>query len=450
MRPEEEPPSTYQSTLTPYPRGESFERLGVDIIGPLKRTRSGNKYIVCFTDYLTKWAEAFPVKRQTAEVIASLLVNKIIFRFGSPATLLSDRGTQFLGRVVRQTCKLFKIKKVNTTAYHPQCDGLTEKFNSTIVKMLSKYCDANQNNWDEFIDSALFAYRTSPLTNSTHYTPFYMLYGREARNPSEVKLHPSDFESDSLEDHVSRTIHGLNIAHEIALANLQKHQDHMKRYQDRSQNDVPFRVGDQVYLYSPVVKIHCSKKLSKFWKGPFVIVRKTSPVNYNIRWLHTNRPLKTPVHANRLKHALARNMFPSDDDVPADGFPFPPLGITEEELVEGQLEVPVPDSEDADNEVLTGNTPSTNMGDSQLGFVSQPIAARGRTVYPIEKILGKKRAENGETRYKIRWRNYSDHFDSFEPFANLDKATKNYVTKKSTTQQVQGSYICPRSGSQDI
>jgi len=58
----------------------------------------------------------------------------------------------------------------------------------------------------------------------------------------------------------------------------------MKRYEDRSQNDVPFRVGDQVYLYSPIVKnTLLGKKLFKFWKGPFVNVRKKSPVNCNIR-----------------------------------------------------------------------------------------------------------------------------------------------------------------------
>ena len=431
--------------------GESFERIAVDIVGPLKRTRSGNKYIVCFTDYLTKWAEAFPIKRQTADVIASILVNKIIFRFGSPRTLLSDRGSQFLGRVVRQTCRLFKIKKANTTAYHPQCDGLVEKFNSTLIKMISKYCDANQQNWDEYIDSALFAYRTSPLTNSTHYTPFYMLYGREARNPSDINLHPKDFESNSLEDHVARTVHGLNQAHEIARENLQKHQDHMKRYHDKAQNDVPFKVGDQVYLYSPVVKIHCSKKLSKFWKGPFVIVQKTSPVNYTLRWLHTNRALKTPVHANRLKHAIVRNEFPSDEEIPVGAETFPPLGIPEEELAEGQAEVHVPHDDDGDDndendendenddEIVSNNGSDVNEGLAHTPCVPGPSSnpppvtkmrrPRKHKVYPIERILGKRRGENGETRYKIRWRNHKADMDSFEPYANLDKATQAYVKK---------------------
>ena len=85
-----------KAPLLPIPVGESFERIAVDIVGPLKRTCIGNKYIVCFTDYLTKWAEAFPIKRQTADVIASILVNKIIFRFGSPRTYLVIEAPNFL------------------------------------------------------------------------------------------------------------------------------------------------------------------------------------------------------------------------------------------------------------------------------------------------------------------------------------------------------------------
>ena len=81
--------------------------------------------------------------------------------------------------------KLLGIKKLNTSAYHPQTDGLTEKFNQTLAKILSKYINFSQNDWDFYIPYALFAYRTS-VHASTHMTPFFMLYGREARLPAFI------------------------------------------------------------------------------------------------------------------------------------------------------------------------------------------------------------------------------------------------------------------------
>jgi len=84
-------------------------------------------------------------------------------------------------------------------------------------------------------------------------------------------------------EHVAQTVSKLHVANEIAHERLQQHQAHMKKHYDRSQNDVIFRVGDQVYLYVPVVEERLSKKLSKFWRGPFVITEKISLVNYKQR-----------------------------------------------------------------------------------------------------------------------------------------------------------------------
>jgi len=106
-----------KAPLLPIPVREAFERIGVDVIRPLKRSRSGNKYIICFTDYLTKWAKAFPICHQKADLIANILVNQIIFRHGAPSVLLGDREKNFLSKIVSQTCRLFRVNKANTTAY---------------------------------------------------------------------------------------------------------------------------------------------------------------------------------------------------------------------------------------------------------------------------------------------------------------------------------------------
>ena len=87
--------------LTPIPiEGDPFHRLGVDILGPLIPTLNGNRYILVFTDALTKWPEIFALKSIEPSVIAEYLVNEIIARHGAPSCLLSDRGADFLSTLV--------------------------------------------------------------------------------------------------------------------------------------------------------------------------------------------------------------------------------------------------------------------------------------------------------------------------------------------------------------
>ena len=111
--------------LHPIPVGGPFQRVEVDVL-QLPPTVNGNRYVVVFVDYRTKWPEAFATADQTAETIARLFVEQIVCRHGIPQELLSDRGPNFLSTLVQEVCRLFKVKKLNTSGYHPQTDGLVE------------------------------------------------------------------------------------------------------------------------------------------------------------------------------------------------------------------------------------------------------------------------------------------------------------------------------------
>jgi hypothetical protein len=169
-----DPPATraHLEPITDF--NKPFDKVAVDIL-ELTRTNSGNKYVVVFTDYLTKWVEAFPIKNMTAETIAKIFINEIITRHSAPSELLIDQGANFMSKLIKSVCEYFEINKINTAPYNPKCDGLVERFNRTLCQMLASYSDSNQSNWDLYLPLVLFAYRTSQQTTSGD-SPFSLLY----------------------------------------------------------------------------------------------------------------------------------------------------------------------------------------------------------------------------------------------------------------------------------
>ena len=161
--------------LIPIPVSGPFDRIGVDVVQFPKSAR-GNRYAIVFVDYLTKWVEVFPTPDQSALTIARLLVSEIISHHGVPRELLSDRGAAFLSKLLHELYRLMGIHKVSTTAYHPQTDGLVERFHRTLTAMLSKTSQPGGSDWDERLPFVLFAYQCCEQ-ESTHEYPFFMLYG---------------------------------------------------------------------------------------------------------------------------------------------------------------------------------------------------------------------------------------------------------------------------------
>lgn len=131
--------------LVPITVSEPFELLASDIIGPLPLTEDGNKYIIVFTEYLTKYTIACAIPDVTALTVAKKFVNEVILKHGAPTKLLSDQGANFTSQLISEICKLCSVRKIQTSPYHPQCDGLVERFNKTLATMISMYVNNNHN-----------------------------------------------------------------------------------------------------------------------------------------------------------------------------------------------------------------------------------------------------------------------------------------------------------------
>ena len=404
-----------------------FERVSVDIVGPWTTTYNGNKYILCFTDHLTRYPECIPLKETSAVTVAKAFFQHVICRHGCPRELLSDRGTNFLSKVVQETCKLLNVSPLHTSSYNPRCNGLEERWHATLAQMLSMYVDKNQKDWDEYLPAVCFAFRASPSARTSNHSPFLLVHGREPALPCDIKYTLPENAAESVADYIQTLLPKLERIKEITSTNLAQSKARMKAQADKSATPVPYKVGDKVYIHSPQVKRNQCRKLTKQWYGPFILVDQISPVLFKIRHMEGARLQPVPVHVNRMKPFY---VFPDQDsdvnspetdiDVPRDN-EFVPLVPEIPETPDTVLDLDKGLNSHAPNnsiDITCSRMKDPQMSDSNLSngpLVSEP----SEPYYEVDKVL-KGRYRNGKLEYLLKWKGYSSKFNTWEPATLLN------------------------------
>ena len=295
--------------LHPIPVQRVFQIVGVDIMD-LPRTEAGNKHVVVFQDFLSKWPLVFPVPDQKAIRLARLLVEEVVPMFGVPEALLSDRGTNLLSHVMQDVCELLGIRKLNTTAYHPQCDGMVEQFNRTLKTMIRKHAARFGAQWDRYLPGILWAYRNTPH-DSTGEKPSFLLLGHDCRTPTEACYLPTTpAQVGSVEGYREELMISLTSARSLAVQAIQKAQERYKRNYDRkaTYTTTPMRVGDWVLVYMPQEESGPNRKLSRPWHGPFRIISISDP-DVLLAKVYFPQDRNIQVHQSRVK--MCPPKFPS-------------------------------------------------------------------------------------------------------------------------------------------
>ena len=162
---------------------EPFEVLAFDIVGPSERSRQGHKYILTAMCLASKYPEAIQLKDIRAETVSEGML-EIFSRTGIPKTILTDQGQQFIGKLNKQLCQRLNIRKIRTSAYHPQTNGCLERWHGTLTPMIKKSI-SNKLDWEKQVKLAVFAYRCAPHSN-TGLSPFELIYGKNVRGPLEI------------------------------------------------------------------------------------------------------------------------------------------------------------------------------------------------------------------------------------------------------------------------
>ena len=155
-----------------------FDRIAIDCVGKLHKTPRGNKYLITIMDFASRFPEAIPVRSIDAETTADHLI-QFMLRHGFPKEILSDRGGNFMSKLMEEILKRLGIKHIKSSPYHPQSNGILERWHATVKAMLRK-SGRGKKNWDRTIPLLLFASREA-IHDSTGF-----VYGRPVRGPLDV------------------------------------------------------------------------------------------------------------------------------------------------------------------------------------------------------------------------------------------------------------------------
>ncbi len=180
------------NTLTTMEAEYVGQKLGIDIVGPLTETKAGNRFIITAIDYFTRWVFAKATRTIEALDVENFLCSEVLPVIGVPSQIISDRGRQFVSEHLITFYEKMGIRGTPSTAYHPQTNGLVERWNGTLQRML-KRLNSLSNSWDEHIWQCLMTYR-SIKNETTGKSPAEMLYGRSLTTPAIFQIPDQDEE----------------------------------------------------------------------------------------------------------------------------------------------------------------------------------------------------------------------------------------------------------------
>lgn len=296
----------HRPPLHPIPVSRPFQIVGVDVM-ELPKTDKGNRYVLVFQDFLTKWPLVFPMPDQKSQRIVELLVNEVIPLFGVPEALLSDRGTNLLSHLMYDVCALLGITKLNTTAHHPQCDGMVERFNRALKSMLRKHAATFGSQWDRYLPGVLWAYRNVPH-DSTKEKPSFLLLGIDCRTPSEAALlPPQELEPTEVTDYREELILSLSAARTLAAESIKGAQSRYKKSYDKLSREADYRLGDWVLVRFPQDETGRQRKLSRPWHGPYRITERNDP---DVTVVKVYAPQDGPIQIHQMRVAPCPPEFP--------------------------------------------------------------------------------------------------------------------------------------------
>ena len=277
-----------------------FEFISADFVGPLKRTPTGNRYILNVIDHATKYIESYPIPCANTEYTVKAFTD-LFSRHGVPNKLLTDRGSTFTGEGFESFLNDMGVQHLCSSPYRPQTNGAVERANGVLKDMLKLVMAEDRQPWDQLLPWILFAYR-SAVHSTTGFSPFYLMYGREPPGPldsvynrwTEAKAEDALPVNQYVQELCLRTHSAL----EEAYQNSEIKATERKSYYDakRKVKAVSYNPGQSVLVHLPLI----GKEMRGAWQGPYLVQNKVGSHTYIIH-MPDKRIKHRTFHVNAIK-----------------------------------------------------------------------------------------------------------------------------------------------------
>lgn len=269
----------------------AFEKIFLDIVGPLPRSNNGNNFILTLQDDLTKFAWAVPMENHEANTVAHHFVTQFVCLHGIPQSLMTDCGTEFLSKIFKEVCRLLKIRQTSTTPYHPESNGSLERSHRTLGEYLRNFVEKDQLNWDTKVPYAMFCHN-STIHSATKFQPYQLVYGHPLVVPTSLLNSPEPrYNYDDYNYEIKKQ---MQESQEIARKHLLEAKHKSKERYDKTLRSQNIVVGNKILLQDKTSK----GKLAPKWLGPFEVL-DVDPERKNV--VINKKGRRHTIHQNLLK-----------------------------------------------------------------------------------------------------------------------------------------------------
>ena len=292
---------------------QPMELICIDFLS-LERSKGGIENILVITDHFTRYAQAFPTRNQLAKTTAKILFENFVVHYGFPARIHSDQGRNFESNLIKELCSLAGVAKSRTTPYHPMGNGMVERFNQTLLKMLGTLEDHQKQDWKSYVAPLVHAYNAT-RHDSTGFSPYFLMFGRHPRLAIDAYLglqSSDDSNASSREHYANKLKRRLSYAYKVASKEAEKNSARHKVNYDLKVREATVDVGDRVLIRK--VGLKGKNKLADKWdRHTYIVIGRPDesvPV-YRVQRESGDSSVKT-LHRNML---LPFSAIPSYSDL---------------------------------------------------------------------------------------------------------------------------------------
>lgn len=271
--------------------------VALDLMGPFPRSVKGMTQILVIQDLFSKYVQTIGILDASAQSVSEAFVKHWVGPFGPPQRLLSDNGGAFTSTEFDDLIGLLKVQKLWTSPYRPQTDGSVERFNRTLLAMLSHYTNEQQDNWDENLHFLSVAYN-STYNYTIDSTPYYVFFGRPVPSASEqLTMLPNGQHS----NFGQKNRQAMRLALRVCYDNIIRRQRELLNESATAFEDYSsYQLGDSVLIFAHYTPAGATSKLRRQWTGPYVVTDISGPLSYVVTSIRDSTK-QYRVHAEHMK-----------------------------------------------------------------------------------------------------------------------------------------------------